>query len=102
MSKVKVSVTHELIERNCAMPLFVSYSYASMDNENALFGSQILDEPAVDVIRTDHDKHLLEEQVLATFGQPDAYRWVQILNAQPLPLVFDGSGNRVPVTGVTI
>lgn len=66
------------------MPLFVSYSYSSMENENALFGNRIIEQPVVNDVRNDHDLHLLEEQVLATFGMPDAYRWVQILNWKPL------------------
>ena len=67
------------------MSLFVSYSYASMDNENPLFGSSIIDAPRVTEIAHSHDLHVIEEQVRASFGMPDAYRWVVISNWKWLP-----------------
>ncbi len=69
------------------MSVFVSYSFASMDLEDTrtYFGSSILDVPVVTEIKNDHDKHLLEEQVRSTFGMPDEYRWVTLLDWKWLP-----------------
>lgn len=69
------------------MPLFVSFSYASMDLEDtrSYFGNTIIDEPGVDRISSQHDLHVIEEQILASFGMPDNYRWVVIQNWKWLP-----------------
>lgn len=67
------------------MALFVSYTYCSMDNENVLHGRTILGEPAVSQIMAEHDLRLLEEQILASFGEPSKFRWVVINDWRWLP-----------------
>jgi len=67
------------------MLIFVSYSYASMDNENPLFGNSIIDIPEVTEIVSEGDLRFLEQKVLASFGQPENFRCVVILNWKSLP-----------------
>ena len=72
------------------MSIFVSYSYASMDNEAPLFGNSIIEHQDTTVLETELDLRLLEKLILASFGEPDKYRWVVVLNWKRLPETVTG------------